>query len=35
MEDIWSPQECIDDVHIRRITGRDVKSMVVHTADKQ
>lgn len=35
MEDIWSPQECIDDALIRRITGRDVKSMVVHTADKQ
>lgn len=35
MKDIWSPQECIDDALIRRITGRDVKSMVVHTANKQ
>lgn len=30
MQGFWSPEECVNDALVRRITGRDVKQMVVH-----
>ena len=29
MQGFWSPEECVNDALVRRITGRDVRQMVV------